>query len=179
MLVLALALAGCASLSPSAPAPSDPASSDVAPPPATESPATPAPTSSASATTSAAGAAGGLLAVERVGGMCPSGSECRQVLTLAADGTWRSEDETGAVEQGRVDDDVLAQVADAVATADRDRLTGTPFTGECERHMDGTELVLTLRPGAADELVLSSCVYELPQEGPLVDAVLALWEATA
>lgn len=158
-----LALTGCASLEPSAPGP------PVAEPKARTT-AAPQPVVAPAAS---------LLAVEEVGGMCSSGKECRHVVTLEDDGRWRTDDDTGDRERGTIDDTLLAQVAHAVATADRDRLTATPFTGQCERDMDGTELLITLRPGAADELVLSSCVYELPTEGPLVDAVLALWEATA
>jgi hypothetical protein len=175
-LALVLALAGCASLAPSAQVPAEPSVAE----PSVAEPSVAAPSATVSPTPSPGGApAAGLLAVELVGGLCPTGDECRSVVTLDADGSWRSEDHTGAGERGTVDDDVLAQISDAVATADRDRLTATPFTGECERHMDGTELVLTLRPGAADELVLPSCTYALPHEGPLVDAVLALREATA
>lgn len=115
---------------------------------------------------------GGLLSVEVVGGMCPSGVECQHVVTLDADGGWRSEDDTGAVVEGRAGADVVAQVTQAVRTADRADLTARAFTGECERHMDGSEVVLTIRPGEADELVLPGCTYVLPRSGPLIEAAV-------
>ena len=122
-------------------------------------------------------AAGLLVELVAVGGMCPAG-ECRSVTTVDRAGTWAVVAEDGGSRTGTLSEGLLADLTDEVEGTPPGALTVTPFTGECARDMDGTEWILTLLPGTGGEQRVSTCEHVIP-DGPLLAVLAAVSEETA
>lgn len=149
--VATLLLTSCAATGPAA-SPADPA---------TTSPADPATTS---LETSPAGRTELLAQRHTWGGMCAGGA-CRSTLTVAADGRWTWEDETGSHE-GRLGPRVLEEVRAAVATTQLGAAT-TDAGVRCEADFDGRSVkVAWAGPGGWTEA--SSCEVRVDDADPLV-----------
>ena len=102
-----------------------------------------------------------LVEVVAVGGMCPT-AECRAVTTVDRAGTWTVANEDGSASTGTLPAGLLTELATEVDGTAPGSLTVTPFTGECERNMDGTEWILTLLPGSDAEQRVSTCEHVIP-----------------
>jgi len=96
-----------------------------------------------------------IVTVVRHGGLCATGTECREVLRITKttiSGTRRSPRRLQRSERDRL--------VRAIRTLDLASIRAHPFTGTCPVAYDGTESIYRFR---GVSLALASCTYDLRQ----------------
>ena len=96
-----------------------------------------------------------LVRVEMRGGECPQG-ECANHWQIHRDGRVIG---TGDPVPD-VEPKVLAQIVAAIDNADWTAILARPFTGECPKNFDGTEVTYTF-PTVTGDVVVASCTTQI------------------